>query len=161
MHQRRGRSSNGSSSHDNNSMMYSSSGSGSRGGSRTNGGGGGYHADIEGGLRRGGGGASRGGGGNEASANILEQQNNERISELSEHVSRLKGLTIDIGNEVREQNSLLDNMGDGFQNTRDLLLGSLRRIGNMLERGGAKHMCYMVAFCVFIMLFLWWLMSRG
>ena len=114
---------------------------------------GGYHADIEGGMRRG------RAAGSDANAGILEQQNNDRINELSEHVSRLKGLTIEIGNEVREQNSLLDNMSDGFQNTRDMLQGSLRRIGTMLEQGGAKHMCYMVAFCVLIMLFLWWLMS--
>lgn len=96
---------------------------------------------------------------NDTNANILEQQNNERINDLSAQVARLKGLSIDIGNEVREQNSLLDNMGDGFQNTRDMLIGSLGRIGTMLESGGAKHMCYMVGFCVFVMIFLWWLMS--
>ena len=114
--------------------------------------------DVEGGGR---GQTGRSGGlsAGDANSNILEQQNNERINDLAEHVSRLKGLTIDIGNEVREQNSLLDNMGDGFQNTRDMLQGSLRRIGTMLEQGGAKHMCYMVAFCVFVMIFLWWLMS--
>ena len=100
--------------------------------------------DVEGG--RGG----RGGGFNDTNANILEQQNNDRIYELSEQVSRLKGLTVDIGNEVREQNSLLDNMGDGFMNTRDMLSNSLVRIGTMLESGGAKHMCYMVAFVVFV-----------
>jgi blocked early in transport 1 len=119
--------------------------------------------DIEGGggRGRGRGGGGRGGGlsAGDANANILEQQNNERINDLADHVARLKGLTIDIGNEVREQNSLLDNMGDGFENTRDMLQGSLRRIGTMLEQGGAKHMCYMVAFCVFVMIFLWWLMS--
>ena len=92
-------------------------------------------------------------------ADIMEQQNNDRISELSDQVSRLKGLTIDIGNEVREQNSLLDDMGEGFASTGDLLAGSLRRIGTMLESGGAKHMCYMVAFVVFVMVFLYWLMT--
>jgi blocked-early-in-transport protein 1 len=122
--------------------------------------GGGY--DVEGGglgSRRG---AGRGGGGlsaRDANANILEEQNNERVNELSEHVARLKGLTLDIGNEVREQNSLLDGMGDGFQNTGDMLQGSLMRIGTMLESGGAKHMCYMVLFAVSVMVFLWWLMS--
>ena len=95
----------------------------------------------------------------EANKNILEQQNNERIDELSQQVARLKGLTIDIGNEVREQNSFLDNMGDGFESTRDMLSGSLRRIGTMLESGGAKHMCYMVSFVVFVVVFLYWLMS--
>jgi len=145
MHKRKGPRSNGS-------TANSSTSSSMYGNSNRNGGAG-YHADIEGGMRRGRGGAG------DANSNILEQQNNERINELSEHVSRLKGLTIDIGNEVREQNSLLDNMSDGFQNTRDMLQGSLRRIGTMLEQGGAKHMCYMVAFCVFVMLFLWFLMS--
>ena len=117
-----------------------------------------HRYDIEGGggARRG---AAGGGFRNDTNANILEQQNNERINLLSDQVARLKGLTIDIGNEVREQNSLLDNMGDGFLNTRDLLQGSLRRIGTMLESGGTKHMCYMVAFAVFVMVFLWWLMS--
>ena len=43
----------------------------------------------------------------------------DRISELSDHVARLKGLTIDIGNEAKEQNRLLDNVSDGFSSTKD------------------------------------------
>lgn len=97
----------------------------------------------------------------DVNAGIMEQQNNDRISELSEQVARLKGLTIDIGNEVREQNSLLDQMQDGFSSTGDLLAGSLRRIGTMLESGGAKHMMYMVGFIVGVMVLLWMLMKSG
>lgn len=104
------------------------------------------------------GGGGRGGGYSDANSNILEQQNNERLNLLSDQVARLKGLTVEIGNEVREQNSLLDSMGDGFMNTRDMLRSSLARIGTMLETGGTKHMLYMVAFCVCAMCFLWWLM---
>mmetsp|Transcript_36884 Transcript_36884/g.42071 ORF Transcript_36884/g.42071 Transcript_36884/m.42071 type:complete len:140 (-) Transcript_36884:20-439(-) len=96
---------------------------------------------------------------NDMNSNILEQQNNERISELSEQVARLKGLTIDIGNEVQEQNSLLDDMGDGFSGVSNLLGSSLKRIGTMLESGGAKHMCYMVLFLVAVMVFLYWVIS--
>ena len=120
--------------------------------------------DVEGGRMRA---SGRNGNGNKSSsindtnANILEQQNNERMNELADHVALLKGLTIEIGNEVREQNSLLDNMNDGFTNTRDLLQNSLRRIGTMLEQGGTKHMCYMVLFCVGVMMLLWWLMSSS
>ncbi len=111
--------------------------------------------------RVGGGDVERGGGRgfSDTNANILEQQNNERIYELSEQVARLKGLTIDIGNEVREQNSLLDQMGDGFMNTKDMLQGSMRRIGTMLQSGGSKHMCYMVSFVVFVVVFLYWMMT--
>lgn len=107
---------------------------------------------------RGGSGGGRGGmSSHDANSNIMEQQNNDRIGELSDQVARLKGLTIDIGNEVREQNSLLDNMGDSFGNVGDMLTGSLARMGVMLERGGAKHMCYLVGFVVFVMVFLYWL----
>jgi blocked-early-in-transport protein 1 len=136
MHQRKNTNS-GNSSSNGHSNMY-----GRRGGK----------GDVEGG--------GRGGGGvNDTNANIMEQQNNERIYELSEQVARLKGLTIDIGNEVREQNSLLDTMGDGFQNTKDMLSGSLQRIGTMLQSGGAKHMLYMVGFVVFVVIFLYWMMT--
>mmetsp|Transcript_4503 Transcript_4503/g.6544 ORF Transcript_4503/g.6544 Transcript_4503/m.6544 type:complete len:132 (+) Transcript_4503:185-580(+) len=110
--------------------------------------------------RGGRGGGGRGGNGmssHEANANIMESQNNDRISELSDQVARLKGLTLDIGNEVTEQNNLLDGMGDSFGNVGDMLTGSLARMGIMLERGGAKHMCYLVAFVVFVMVFLYWL----
>jgi blocked early in transport 1 len=94
--------------------------------------------------------------GRDTNANILEHQNNDRISELSDQVARLKGLTIDIGNEVREQNSLLDDMGDGFSGVSNLLGTSLKRIGTMLESGGSKHMCYLVSFVVAVMVFLYW-----
>ena len=94
-------------------------------------------------------------------ANIMEQQNNDRIDDLSEQVARLKGLTIDIGNEVREQNSLLDQMGEGFSNTGDLLAGSLKKIGTMLESGGAKHMCYLVGFTVATFVVLYMLMKSA
>eukprot|EP00980_Cylindrotheca_fusiformis_P004478 scaffold953_cov141-Cylindrotheca_fusiformis.AAC.22 len=106
------------------------------------------------------GGDVEGGRYNDTNSNILEQQNNERIYELSEQVTRLKGLTIDIGNEVSEQNKFLDTMGDGFVNARDMLQGSLTRIGNMLESGGAKHMCYMVGFVVAVVIFLYWVMTH-
>ena len=49
-------------------------------------------------------------------------------------------------------------MGDTFQNTRDMLGNSLMRIGTMLQSGGSKHMCYMVAFGVAVLVFVWWLM---
>jgi len=131
MHQRKN--TNG---HSNSKNMYSRSGSG------------GYGRDVEGGGRF-----------NDANTNILEQQNNDRISELSEQVARLKGLTVDIGNEVREQNSFLDQMGEGFLSTGEMLQGSLAKIGIMLDTSSGRHMCYMVLFVVFVVVFLYWMMT--
>lgn len=118
--------------------------------------------DMYNNLESGRGGRSNNNGGmssHEANASIMEQQNNDRINELSDQVSRLKGLTLDIGNEVQEQNNLLDGMGDNFGNVGEMLAGSLQRMGVMMERGGAKHMCYLVAFVVFVMVFLYWLVK--
>ena len=98
--------------------------------------------------------------GDDTDSNIMEAQNNERIAELSEQVARLKGLTIEIGNEVRDQNSLLDNMGDSFGNVGDLLQNTMRRIGSLLDRNGPKHMLYLVCFVVGVMIFLYWIMSH-
>mmetsp|Transcript_20872 Transcript_20872/g.42986 ORF Transcript_20872/g.42986 Transcript_20872/m.42986 type:complete len:145 (-) Transcript_20872:905-1339(-) len=131
MHQRKN--TNG---HSNSKNMYSRGGSG------------GYGRDVEGGGRF-----------NDANTNILEQQNNDRISELSEQVARLKGLTVDIGAEVREQNSFLDKMGEGFLSTGDMLQGSLAKIGIMLDTSSGKHMCYMILFVVFVVVFLYWMMT--
>ena len=63
MHQRKN-----TNSHNNSTNMYSRGGSGGYG-----------RGDVEGGGRF-----------NDANTNILEQQNNDRISELSEQVARLK-----------------------------------------------------------------------
>ena len=41
---------------------------------------------------------------------LFEEENNRQISMLSDKVSMLKELSIDIGNEVRDQNSVLDGM---------------------------------------------------
>mmetsp|Transcript_29908 Transcript_29908/g.33535 ORF Transcript_29908/g.33535 Transcript_29908/m.33535 type:complete len:98 (+) Transcript_29908:547-840(+) len=72
----------------------------------------------------------------------------------------LQGLTVDIGSEVKEQNSLLDQMGEGFLSTGDMLQGSLAKIGIMLDTSSGKHMCYMVLFVVFVVVFLYWMMAH-
>ena len=44
------------------------------------------------------------------STNILEQKNNDYVSELLDHIAYLKRLTINIGNKVCKQNRLLDSL---------------------------------------------------
>jgi blocked-early-in-transport protein 1 len=96
---------------------------------------------------------------NDANQDIMESQNNERISQLSDQVSLLKNLTIDIGNEVSSQNNLLDDMGTGFGNTQDVMGRSMKRLGTMLNKTSSMHLCWMVGFIFFVMVFLWWSMT--
>eukprot|EP00529_Nitzschia_sp_RCC80_P037411 CAMPEP_0113456926 /NCGR_PEP_ID=MMETSP0014_2-20120614/9141_1 /TAXON_ID=2857 /ORGANISM="Nitzschia sp." /LENGTH=155 /DNA_ID=CAMNT_0000348399 /DNA_START=182 /DNA_END=649 /DNA_ORIENTATION=+ /assembly_acc=CAM_ASM_000159 len=136
-----------------NSIISNGSGGNNSNSMYARGGSGNSSRDIEGG---GGGGGGRF---NDTNAGILEQQNNERIYELSEQVSRLKGLTLDINKEVREQNNFLDQMEAGFENAGDMIKDSLGRIGIMLDSTSGKHMCYMVMFAVFVVIFLYWMMT--
>lgn len=46
----------------------------------------------------------------EQTEHLFEQQNNELVDSLYDKVDLLKKITIDIGNEVREQNKFLDGL---------------------------------------------------
>eukprot|EP00903_Cladosiphon_okamuranus_P011059 g10440.t1 len=91
----------------------------------------------------------------ETNHNIMEMQNNAHIDDLSDQVSRLKHLTIDIGQEVRSQNDLISGMEGQMFDARGLLGGTLRRINTMMAQGGSRHMCYLVAFIVFTFMAIW------
>jgi blocked-early-in-transport protein 1 len=108
------------------------------------------------GSRAGGGGYYRGGG----DSSILESENNRHISQLGDQVSLLKGLTLEIGNEVESQNTLLDQLGNSMFDTSGMLGSTLKRINDMMARGGSRHMCYLIAFIVFTFLAIWFILSR-
>lgn len=50
------------------------------------------------------------GGQKDPSGRLLDDDNEEHLSDLHGKVASLKAITIDIGNEVREQNQFLDSM---------------------------------------------------
>ncbi|CAM9363180.1 unnamed protein product [Pylaiella littoralis] len=97
----------------------------------------------------------------ETNHNIMEMQNNAHIDDLSDQVSRLKHLTIDIGQEVRSQNDLISGMEGQMFDARGLLGGTLRRINTMMTQGGSRHMCYLVAFIVFTFMVIWYILKQG
>eukprot|EP00612_Vaucheria_litorea_P006846 CAMPEP_0171473256 /NCGR_PEP_ID=MMETSP0946-20130122/1739_1 /TAXON_ID=109269 /ORGANISM="Vaucheria litorea, Strain CCMP2940" /LENGTH=118 /DNA_ID=CAMNT_0012002997 /DNA_START=70 /DNA_END=426 /DNA_ORIENTATION=+ len=96
----------------------------------------------------------------ETSRNMLEMENDRHIGHLSEQVSMLKELTIDIGNEVNSQNHLLEGMGSGMMDVNGLMKSTINKIGTMMQRGGSKHMCYLVLFIMFTFTVIWWIMSK-
>lgn len=97
----------------------------------------------------------------ETNHNIMEMQNNAHMDDLSDQVSRLKHLTIDIGQEVRDQNDLISGMEGQMFDARGLLGGTLRRINTMMAQGGSRHMCYLVAFIVFTFVAIWYILKQS
>jgi len=104
-------------------------------------------------MRRGGGGGSGSGGGDggnrwgsasdrvaETNRRLLEQQNDSSINTLADQLGRLKELSIDINEEVADQNRMLDGMGNQMNSASGLLNETLGKLGTMLKSGGSKHM---------------------
>lgn len=90
---------------------------------------------------------------------VLEAENERLAEELKGKIGALKTLTIDIGNEVRYQDKMLNGMDDDMDRTGNLLKNTMTRVIRMGKGGHKSHMCYMVVF-VFVVLFLLYLVVR-
>lgn len=91
---------------------------------------------------------------------MLEQENDRQEELLSGKVKALKSLTIDIGNEVRDQNKFLKGMDDDFDSSSNLLQATMGRLKFITKSGSCKQMCYLLLFCLFVF-FICWIIIRS
>ncbi|KAJ8604016.1 hypothetical protein CTAYLR_003371 [Chrysophaeum taylorii] len=89
-------------------------------------------------------------------SDLLELQNNEQLDALSEQVSMLKSLTMEIDTEVREQNTFLENMGATFSGAGEALGKTMTALDAMAKRSGAKFAVAILAIIVLLFLLVWW-----
>ena len=57
-------------------------------------------------------------------------------------------ISIDIGDEMRKQNSMLGGMDEDFDTTGGLLGASMKRLKGLASAGHNRWMCYMILFIV-------------
>lgn len=88
---------------------------------------------------------------------FLEQQNDSLADDLASKVSQLKRVTIAIGDEVRDQNNLLNQMDTGFDFSRTMLGRTMSKLGIVSNAGGHRLLCYLVLFSFFVFLLIYWL----
>jgi len=92
----------------------------------------------------------------------------------------LKAMSLDINNEVKSQNRLLDSMGGilltykanhlitnllifslgSFMSASDLFKNTIGKITTMVQSGGSNNMYYLVGCIVFVFLLLYFMMGR-
>ena len=87
----------------------------------------------------------------------VEEDNSQLEGELKGKIGALKSLSIDIGNEVREQNRLLKDVDDGFDSASGLLNKSLNKVLQLAKSGSRYHLLYLFLFALFVFAVLWWL----
>ena len=94
---------------------------------------------------------------------LLEQENRERTDRLAAKVSALKNFTMDMEQEARDQNRLLDDVSTGFDSTFGFMSGGRNRLNRLLQsnRGNKKFLCYL-SFAIAVFLFvIYFLIGRA
>ena len=86
---------------------------------------------------------------------IIERENDQLLNNLSGKVAALKSLTIDIGNEVKEQNKYLNGMDDDFNFGEGLLGSTMKRLQVMAAKSNKRFTLYLVlfSFAVFLLIY--------
>ncbi|MFH4975326.1 hypothetical protein AB6A40_002035 [Gnathostoma spinigerum] len=88
---------------------------------------------------------------------FMERQNDSLVNQLSGKVATLKKITIAIGDDVREQNRLLNEMDSDFDASRGLLGTTMRKLGVVAKAGGKNMLCYLILFSLFVFLIIYYL----
>ncbi|KXJ22487.1 BET1-like protein [Exaiptasia diaphana] len=93
---------------------------------------------------------------------IMEAENNRLVDNLSNKISMLKGIAIDIDKESKHQNRYIDGMSDDFGSTSGLLSGSAQRLAHMIGSGKSNRtlMCYIITGLVVLFLILYYGLGR-
>ena len=91
---------------------------------------------------------------------IIDEQNENLISQLHQQTNALKSLTIHIGEEVRCQNNFLQT---AFMNDVDkvdgVLKSSMSKLGQLAKQNPSKLILYLIMFA-FLIFFLCWVIIK-
>ncbi|KAI8992004.1 hypothetical protein BDF20DRAFT_847710 [Mycotypha africana] len=86
---------------------------------------------------------------------VFEQQNDVRLNDLSSKISAIKNITIDIHQDVSDQDRLLDESHDSFSGLNHRLRNSFGRMNRMISKRHQRQLCFYVtmAICVFFIIY--------
>ncbi|ORX88630.1 hypothetical protein K493DRAFT_236032, partial [Basidiobolus meristosporus CBS 931.73] len=84
----------------------------------------------------------------------LEKMNDQRIEGLSDRIHLLREITLNIGEEVRDQNNYLKDMGGDFERTGTYLKGTMRRFYAMAQTQSGRYMIYLILFALLVFTFM-------
>lgn len=87
---------------------------------------------------------------------VFEQQNDVRLNELSSKISAIKNITIDIHQDVTDQDRLLDESHNQFSGLGSTLQNSFGRLNRMVSKRHQRQLCYYVTIAVFVFFILYY-----
>ncbi|XP_019866606.1 BET1 homolog [Aethina tumida] len=88
-------------------------------------------------------------------SNEVEDENDRMTNELKEKIGALKSLSIDIGNEVRYQDKLLNDVDDDLERTGGFLGKTMGRVLKLSRGSHNYYIFYMFLFSIFVFFILY------
>lgn len=71
-------------------------------------------------------------------------------TELINKTSRLKQITIQLGDEIKNSNRFLDDLDNKFSKSQNILTATIGRIGKLSQNGNCKIYFYLILFSLFV-----------
>lgn len=88
----------------------------------------------------------------------LESQNNAALSSLSQKISALRGVTVDIYDQARNHD-LIDANTDAFGGMQQNLKASMGRLTRMAQSGNKVAILKLSGMIIGVVVVLWWVLG--
>ena len=85
----------------------------------------------------------------------LEDKNEQMESDLKDNISKVKTIAINIQQELKDQRPLFDDMDNTLNSTSSMITNTIGKVGKLLKSDSNYHIHYLVLFCLFVFLVLW------
>jgi blocked-early-in-transport protein 1 len=92
---------------------------------------------------------------NEHLDDTYDEEFSKKIGQLKNAVSTIKEISIDIRDEVDDQNNMLNDMNTKMDETSSSLHRARKKLIVMMNESGNQYMCYLVVFIVIVFLVLY------
>ncbi|KAJ2783646.1 hypothetical protein GGI15_002514 [Coemansia interrupta] len=79
----------------------------------------------------------------------LEQQNNEHLDSLAAKVTALHSVSLNIHDDVNDQNRMLDGTGDTFSRFGNMFDRTRNQLTHTLATANSRYLCYLTLILVF------------
>ncbi|KAJ2801173.1 hypothetical protein H4S07_005002 [Coemansia furcata] len=79
----------------------------------------------------------------------MEQQNNRHLDSLASKVSMLHSVSLNIHDDVNDQNRLLDNTSETFNRFGNMFDRTRQTLTHTMATAGSRFMCYLTLILVF------------
>ena len=90
---------------------------------------------------------------------IIEKENDQLLSNLQGKVAALKSITIDIGNEVKDQNKYLNGVDNDFDFGEGLMGTTMKRLQVMAAKSNKRFTLYLVLFSFGVFLLIYYILK--